>query len=140
MSAGMLKLASTISRATVSRSTETSISRTTSLLFHFWFGHSCANRHVAPLVDHERAKKLDHDLSRFGETGGLHLDDADVRSRFRFALVEHFAPRVDRLAFEQRIRQAHFIPTEVRHNVDREIDHGLAGDECEREGGIDQRL
>src|SRR5436190_3056899 len=106
----------------VSRSTDTSIWRTaaggpegpplrsllfhfsTSPLFHFRFGDLSSNRHVSALVDHERPQELDHDLPRLGEARGLDADDADVWTRFGFALLEHLAARVDGLALEERIR------------------------------------
>jgi hypothetical protein len=36
--------------------------------------------------------------------------------------------------------QAHLVPAEIRHHVDRQIDRRLPGDQRQREGGIDERL
>ena len=74
------------------------------------------------------------------EAGGLHAHDADVLPRLRLALLQHLAARVDRLAFEERVRQPHLVPSEVGHHVDREIDDRLSRHERQREGRVDQRL
>ena len=58
----------------------------------------------------------------------------------RLARLEHLALRVDRVAFEQRIRQPHLVPAEIGDGVHRQIGDRLAGDEREREARVHQRL
>ena len=72
--------------------------------------------------------------------GRLHSHDADVRARFRLARLEHLALRADRVAFEQRMRQAHFVPAEIGDGVHRQVGHRLAGDQREREARVHERL
>src|SRR5437762_13351138 len=97
-----------INRAMVSRSTDTSMSRTggpegpplrSFIRLRLWA--LSALRHMSALVDHERAEKLDDDLAGLGEPGRLHADDADIRARLRLALLEHLAARVDGFSLEQ---------------------------------------
>src|SRR5437762_12192966 len=105
----------------VSRSVETSMSRTGGLdgpprrsSIRPRLRNTSPFRDLAAFVDHERAEERDDDLAGLGEAGRLHADDADVGARLRLALLEHFAARVDGLPFEERIRQAHLVPPEVR--------------------------
>ena len=74
------------------------------------------------------------------DAGGLDADDADVRARFRLARLEDLALRVDRVAFEDRVRQLDLVPAEIRDAVHREVGHRLAGDERQREARVHERL
>src|SRR3954465_9559261 len=46
-------------------------------------------------------------------SGGAHGDDAVVRTRCRCALADHLRLGVDRIAGENRRREAHLVPTEI---------------------------
>src|SRR5215831_2020537 len=95
---------------------------------------------MAALPDHERAPEFDHDVALLIHARGLYADDALVRTRFRLACLEDFALGVDRVALEDRMRQLHVFPAEIRDAVDGEIDHRLAGHEREREARVHERL
>src|SRR5579872_3095319 len=97
-------------------------------------------RRLAALIHHDRALEADHDRSVLIEAVRLHDHDADVLSRFGFALLEDFALRVERIAFEHRCRKAHLVPAEICHHVHRDIDDTLSGHERECEGRVDKRL
>lgn len=94
---------------------------------------------MSPLVHHERAQELDHDLAVLLEAGRPHADDPDVGSRFRFALLQDLAARVYGVALEERIRQPDFVPAEVGHYVERQINRRLPGDQRKGERRVDER-
>src|ERR1043166_6219880 len=71
-------------------------------------------RYVSALPDHERPRELDHRRPRLIHPRRLHADDADVGAGFRFARLEDLALRADGVPLEQRIRQLHLVPSEVR--------------------------
>src|SRR3954471_16576483 len=74
-------------------------------------------RDLTAFINHERALELDHYFTVLIEPDRLHPHDTDTRPRLRLAFFQHFASRVNRVAFEDRTRQAHFIPAEVCHHI-----------------------
>ena len=94
---------------------------------------------MASLVHHERALELDHDGPVLIDPSSPYAHDADVRSGFRFTLLEDLAPRIDGVAFEDRIREAYLVPPEVGHDILREVRDGLTGHERQGERRVDQR-
>src|SRR5436189_5622592 len=71
-------------------------------------------RSVPALPHHEGPRELDHGLAGLIDARRLHAHDADLRPRLRFARLEHFAPRIYRVALEERIGQPHLVPAEIR--------------------------
>src|SRR4029453_5270443 len=75
-------------------------------------------RNVPALVHHESAEEFDHGEAVLLEAGRPAFDEACVGTRLRLAFVQHFTPRVHRVALEQGVRQAPFLPPEVPHHVE----------------------
>src|SRR5713226_3988765 len=66
-------------------------------------------------VDHRGALERNHLGAILVEAGCAHGDEADVLARFRIAQLQHLRARVHRVAFEDRVWQAHLVPAEVGH-------------------------
>src|SRR5207253_6128168 len=67
-------------------------------------------RRLSPPVDHDRAPVGDHHDAVLVEAGGLHGHDAHVGPGAGLALVQHLRTGVDRVAFEDRMRQPDLVP------------------------------
>src|SRR5260221_1387699 len=71
--------------------------------------------------------------------GGAHGDDAVVRARCGGALGDHLGLGINRVAGEHRRREAHLVPAKVGHGLLADVGDAHAGDNGERQAGVDQR-
>src|SRR6266850_7502013 len=101
---------------------------------------------VQPVIDRvaahrdERRALEGHEDDAVGLlAGGAHGDDAVVRPRLGFALGDDFRFGIDGVAGEDRGGEAHLVPAEVGDGLLAHVGDAHAGDDGERERGVDER-
>src|SRR5262249_19210138 len=97
---------------TCSKATTRTPSRARALFAILDLGKEIAPRRVRFFPDHDAARVVYNHLAVLLHAARAHLDDAPLRLRFRFALVDDFRFRIERVADEQRVRQLDLVPAE----------------------------
>src|SRR5512138_2230104 len=84
--------------STCSKATTRTPSSARPLLSILDLGEELAPRRVRLFPDHDAPRVVDDDLAFLLDAARAHLDDAPLRLRFGFALVDDFRFRIERIA------------------------------------------